>query len=141
MCLNVGIGRETPLSSVKSSSCIWGFIVVMQEYGRSSIGFEENVVAVATYFGFVGLILFFVEKRSNFVRFHAVQSTLSFTLLMVFWLAVKWIHGLSFLSWAPGLSALIFTSYMMLKAYDGEEFKLPVLGKLAFCSIYEVEQE
>lgn len=113
----------------------------MDDYGKSSTGFDENVVAAASYFGIAGLIILMIEKRSHFVRFHALQSTLGFAFLLVFWLTVKWINVLFFLCWAPGLAALIFSASMMLKSYYGEEYKVPIIGKMAFASIYETDDD
>ena len=113
----------------------------MDDYGKSSTGFEENIVAAASYFGILGIIILFIEKRSHFVKFHAVQSMLGFSMLLVFWLAVKWISALYFLVWAPGLIALFVSGFMMIKSYDGEEYKLPIIGNLAFSAIYETAED
>jgi len=113
----------------------------MDDYGKSSTGFDENIVAAASYFGFLGLVILLLEKRSTFVKFHAVQSSLGFGLLTIFWLSVKWIPILYFLIWAPGLFALIFALYMMIQSYDGEEYKLPVIGPLAFRAVYHTGAE
>ncbi len=108
----------------------------MDDYGKSSTGFEENLVAAASYFGFLGLFILIIERRSTFVKFHAVQSSLGFGLLSVFWMLVKWIPSLYFLIWAPGLLMLIFAICMMIKSYDGEEHRLPIIGSLAFRIVY-----
>lgn len=112
----------------------------MDDYGKSSIGFEEGVVAAASYFCISGLILLIIERRSNFVRFHAVQSCLGFALLAIYWLAIRWVNGLWFLAWSPGLLAFIFAAHMMLKAYHGEEYKFPLIGSLAFSAIYDTSK-
>lgn len=113
----------------------------MDDEGKSSTGFEEGVVAAASYFCVLGLLFLIIEKRSNFVRFHAVQSTLGFGLLAVFWLCVKLIGALHSLAWAPGLLALVFAAYMMYRAYHGEEYKFPIIGNLAFNAVYETGSE
>lgn len=118
-----------------------GFVRAMEDDGKSSIGFEEGIVAAASYFCFLGLLILIIERKSDFVRFHAVQSTLGFGLLSIFWLAVKWISCLNFLVWAPGLIAFIFAVYMMIRALHGEEYKLPLIGNLAFGAVYETEPE
>lgn len=118
-----------------------GFAEAMEDVGKSSMGFEEGIVAAASYFGFLGLVILMLERRSDFVRFHAIQSTLSFGLLTIFWLVVKWIEALNFLAWCPGLLALIFAIYMMIRAYHGEEYKLPLIGRFAFDAVYETGSE
>jgi uncharacterized membrane protein len=112
----------------------------MEDYnGRSSFGFEENLVAAASYF-LIGPVVFFKERRSNFVRFHALQATLGFVALFAFWAAVKLIGALYVLKWAPGVLALVFVSLAMLKAYDGEEYKFPIIGRWAFQAVYDTDE-
>jgi uncharacterized membrane protein len=93
---------------------------------KSSTGLEENVAALLSYVaGWVtGLIFFLIEKDSQFVKFHAMQSIIFFGACVV----------LSFIPWVNiviGLLALIMWIILMVKAYQGEKFKLPVIGDLA----------
>ena len=113
----------------------------MDDYGKSSTGLEENVVAAASYFLALGFIVLMIEKKSHFVRFHALQSTLAYSLLAIFWMAIEAVPSLHILSFAPGLLALFICVCMMIKSYDGEEYKLPLIGKLAFAAVYETGPE
>ena len=110
--------------------------MMANDNGRSSFGFEENIVAALSYF-LLGPIIYIMEQRSNFVRFHALQSTIGYVILLIFWVLVRFIGALSFLRWAPGILALIFVCVMILKAYDGEEYKIPIIGRIAFQTVYE----
>ncbi|MCX6000972.1 MAG: DUF4870 domain-containing protein [Chloroflexi bacterium] len=101
---------------------------------KSSTGLEENVAGLLCYIlGWVsGLIFFLIEKDSKFVKFHAMQSIITFVALMIImWVAtviplIGWlIAGL------VGLLALVLWIILMIKAYQGEKFKLPVIGDLA----------
>jgi uncharacterized membrane protein len=111
------------------------------DFGKSSTGFDENVVAMACYFGFLGVVILFLEKRSNFVKFHAVQSTMAFCLLGVFWLLIKTVGALYFMSWAPGLLTLAIMLFMFIKTYYGDEYKLPIIGNRAFNAVYETHED
>ena len=111
-----------------------------EHHGQSSLGFEEGVVAAGSYFGPLGLLMLIIERKSSFVRFHAVQSTLGFALLLIFYLVVLWFN-LIYIWWAPGLFALCFSVYMMIRAYYGDEYRLPVIGPLAFSAIYDTEAD
>jgi uncharacterized membrane protein len=114
----------------------------MNDEGKSSLGFEEGEVAAASYFYLLGLLILILERRSNFVRFHALQSSLGFGILTILLLCVKWIEPLhAVLWWAPGLLMLSFAVYMMYHAYHGEEYKFPIIGKLAYSAIYETDTE
>ncbi|MBI3384647.1 DUF4870 domain-containing protein [Candidatus Gottesmanbacteria bacterium] len=91
---------------------------------------NKNMMAAAAYLlGFVtGVVLLLVEKEDKFVRFHAMQSTITFGLLFLVGLVplVGWLVGVVL---AP--LSLILWLVLMWKAYQGEMFKLPVIGDLA----------
>jgi uncharacterized membrane protein len=120
---------------------------------KSSTGLDENVASLLAYvFGLVsGLIFFFIEKDSRLVRFHGMQSTL---LAGVFWVGEMALWIVSFvlaliLSQISGLlgtlvwalislvefilfiAVLIGWIMCMIKAYNGQYFKLPILGNFA----------
>jgi uncharacterized membrane protein len=98
---------------------------------KSSTGLEENIAALLSYvLGWVtGLIFFLVEKDSKFVKFHAMQSMIVFIPLMI----LSWIFSrvLWFIGGIFGLASLILWIILMIKAYQGEKFKLPYIGDLA----------
>ena len=121
--------------------------------GKSSTGLDENVAALLSYiFGWVsGLIFFLIEKDSRLVRFHAMQSllfnvlvgvifTVLWVVLFVFWLIAAQISGaltglltiLSTLIWVVlGIAVLIGWIFCLIKAFQGQYFKLPVIGNFA----------
>ncbi len=101
---------------------------------RSSTGLEANVAgAVAYLFGFLSGIAFLVlEKDSTFVKFHAMQSTI---------VSVGWIVGQVILTAIPLIGwvlllpwwifGIVLWVWLMLKAFQGERYKLPWVGDLA----------
>ncbi len=104
-------------------------------------GMQENVAGLLAYvLGWLtGLIFFLIDKRP-FVRFHAMQSIITFGAFNVLqWLLVwsGWFGG--FIGWAfVGLLGTLIWLLMlvcwilcMVKAYQGQRFKLPVVGDLA----------
>jgi len=62
------------------------------QFGKSSLGLEENIAALLAYvFGWVsGLVFFLMEKDSKLVRFHAMQSILFCVVIAVLGIAL-WI--------------------------------------------------
>ncbi len=105
-----------------------------KDLGKSSLGLDANVAACLSYlFGFITGILFYVlEKENKFVKFHAMQSIAvygSFFVLMVIlsfipvigWMLMPIVSIASFVLWI----------ILMLKAYQGERFKLPFAGDIA----------
>ena len=120
---------------------------------KSSTGLDDNVASLLAYlFQFLGgLIFFLIEKDSRFVRFHAMQSML---LSGVFWVALIALWIVTFvltliLGQLSGLlaslvwiitfllqlvlvvGALIGFVLCMIKAYQRQYFKLPLLGSYA----------
>lgn len=97
---------------------------------------ESNVAAALAYIitPFSGIFLLLVEKEDKFVRFHAMQSVLFGFFAYGAWIlaniSVLIIIGLILM---PVLAITIFFTYaiLMWKAYSGEEYLLPIIGKMA----------
>ncbi|MEK7875140.1 MAG: DUF4870 domain-containing protein [Pseudomonadota bacterium] len=104
------------------------------ENKTTSTGLNENVAGLLCYLvGWVtGLIFFLIEKENKFVRFHAMQSMITFGGLTVLFMVLG---NIPFMGWGLipflGLLQLVLWILLMVKAYQGEHFKLPVIGDLA----------
>ena len=105
-----------------------------KDLGKTSLGMETNVAAFLSYLlGFItGIIFYVLEKENKFVRFHAMQSILVFGSLFV--LAIV-IGIMPFMGWALvniiWVLGIILWVILMVKAYKGEYFKLPIAGDIA----------
>jgi uncharacterized membrane protein len=102
---------------------------------KTSTGFDANVAAALTYLvGFVtGIIFLLVEKDNKFVRFHAMQSTLVFIGIVaidILLQIVPILGALVVVFVVIPVSAILWL-LLMYKAYQGEEFKLPLVGQMA----------
>ena len=100
----------------------------------TSIGLDENVAGLLCYvLGWVsGLILILVEKDNGFVRFHAMQSIIVFGTINVVGIVFGWIPVVGIVVGSlVGLLAFALWIVLMVKAYQGEMYKLPVAGDLA----------
>ncbi len=103
----------------------------------SEADLKPNVAGMLCYpLSFITGILFLAltpYNKDHFVKFHAWQSIFFFLALLVLSFALRilpWpLHGL-FIVMLQAL-ALIGTGYMMYKAYNGEQFKLPLIGDWA----------
>ena len=100
------------------------------ETGKTSSGLEPNIAGLLCYvLGWVtGLAFLLLEKENKFVRFHAIQSIIVFGAVTVLYIILFWIP---FLGWIIWLLALVLWIVLMIKAYQGEMFKLPVAGQIA----------
>jgi uncharacterized membrane protein len=110
-------------------------------------GVSSNVAGMLTYIPFVGwiiaIIFLLIEpyRSERFVRFHAFQSVF----FAIFCFVLNWVVSIAGLSalWGFGFSPLwmiggiirlgllVLWIYLMAKAYNREQFMLPVIGPLA----------
>jgi uncharacterized membrane protein len=112
----------------------------MDNVKKTSLGMDENVEGALCYvLGFItGIVFFVMEKDNKFVKFHAVQSIATFLPLMVIqWIISSLFWSFSLMWLAPILSSLlsliilILWLVLIMKAYQGEMFKLPIVGDIA----------
>ena len=120
---------------------------------KSSTGLDENVAALLAYVAtwLSGLIFFLIEKDSRFVRFHAMQAILlgasAAVVFIVLWIlsiigffisaaisdALGGLVGLliTLLFAVVGIGFFIAFVMCLIKAYQKQYFKLPVIGNFA----------
>ncbi len=105
---------------------------------KTALGLGENIEGLLAYLlGFVTGIIFLIIEKNRFVRFHAMQSTVTFLSIVV----LQWIIGalavgliaypLMIVNWLLSLIAFILWIVGMLKAYQGEMYKFPICGNIA----------
>jgi len=111
------------------------------EKKKTSLGLEENVEGALCYvLGFVtGIVFLILENDNKFVKFHAVQSIATFLPLtiigsivsssMIWSFSMMWIGGI--LASVIFLIELFLWLLLMMKAFQGEKFKLPIVGDIA----------
>jgi uncharacterized membrane protein len=122
---------------------------------ESSTGLQSNIAAVLAYlFGWIsGIILLIIERNDNFVRFHAMQSVMFSAII---WIATAGLGILirifmfvpvvgSIMRVLIGLveavifiASVIFWIILMVKAYHGEWYKIPVIGDAAEANVDRV---
>ena len=105
----------------------------MEEKERSSTGLDENVAGFFCYLlGFItGIIFLVAEKKSSFVKFHAMQSTITFLSLFVISFILGFIPIIGLLVYPIWILSLILWLILMVKALRGERYSLPIVGKMA----------
>lgn len=132
---------------------VWGHncevYLLMEPNEKSSLGMDANIAAgLSQILGWLtGLIFFFIETQSKFVKFYAMQMLL----LSAGWFVVC--VGLTVLSTGMslmpdlisgmfglltglvmmlgGLGVFILWIVLMIHAFQGKVFKLPVIGQIA----------
>ena len=98
--------------------------------GKSSTGLDENVAAFLSYLlGFItGFVFYWEEKKSEFVRFHALQSIITFIPVWLILLALGWVPVLGTLL---RIGAALLWVFLMVRAYSGQTFRVPFVGAIA----------
>ena len=101
-----------------------------EDLGKTSSGLQPNMAGLLAYvLGLVsGLIFFLTEKNNTFVRFHAMQSICVSVGLVVAEIVLSFIPILIVLVRCVGIALWIVC---MIKAYQGQWFRLPVAGDIA----------
>lgn len=124
-----------------------------QTPGGSSTGLQANLAALLTYIFIpvTSIVFLVIEKSSRLVRFHAMQSLLLGAamivlsiVLSVLMMVVVGVVGvasstlagivglLSMLLWfGLWIGMLLVWVLCLVKAYQGQIFKLPVIGNIA----------
>lgn len=105
-----------------------------EQSNKTSTGIQENVEGLLCYLGgwITGIIFFIIEKENKIVRFHAVQSIAVSVVLIVVYFILGLIPIIGWLIMPlVGIVSFILWIFLMLKAYQGKMYKLPVIGDFA----------
>lgn len=101
---------------------------------------RRSVAAISYVFGFVtGIVVLMVEPEDKFIRFHAMQSTIStgslFLLNIILGLVFSRFGFFSFISTFSGLIIWVLIIGIIVicfyRAKQGRVYKLPYFGKIA----------
>jgi len=116
----------------------------------STTNLKPNMAALLCYAGFwvTGIVFLFIERKNKLVRFHAMQSLVTFGILNIIWGvadSVRW--SSSWMGWggffypywvaASVVFGIFFTLWWVLwgvsmyKVHHGRFYKIPLFGDLA----------
>ena len=101
---------------------------------ETSTKLEENVASLLCYvLGWItGIVFLILEPDNKTIRFHAWQSIIVFGAATILGTIFHWIPGLRiFMPYIIWVIAFILWIVLMVKAYQGEKYKLPVSGEMA----------
>jgi uncharacterized membrane protein len=101
----------------------------------SAGGLTDNVAGALAYVTIIPAIIFLLVapyNRNRFVRFHAFQCLI----LAVAWIAINIVIGfvpfIHFMLYSLlGLVGFVLWIVLLVKAYQGEKWKVPVVGDIA----------
>lgn len=93
---------------------------------------SENILAALTYLlgPITGIFFLLTEKKNDLIRFHAMQSTLTFGGIWILHLALSYLPLFGwFASYVLSILSFLLWVYLMWKAFNAEKYELPYLGK------------
>ena len=107
----------------------------------AAAGLTDNVAGALAYVTIIPAIVFLVLEPFNkkrFVRFHSFQCIFFTIAWVVLEVALSIIGHIPLLGWVTlvlwplvGLAVFVIWLILVLKAYQGQMFKLPVIGDIA----------
>ncbi len=126
-------GAENPEDAKFCSKC-GAELGVAAKPSETSVGLSANIAGLLCYVGIwvSGIVFAVLEKKSNFVKFHAWQSIMTFGVLTVAYLVL---FSIPFAGWILGtivwILMLVLWIILMIQAGSGKMWKLPWAGNWA----------
>jgi uncharacterized membrane protein len=121
--------------------CAAGSVQGTSVVAPAGAGLTDNVAGALAYVTIIPAIVFLVLEpfnRKRFVRFHSFQCLFFAVAWTVLWICLSFVAHIPFLGWATvliwplvSLGGFVIWLILVLKAYQGQMFKLPVIGDMA----------
>jgi uncharacterized membrane protein len=134
-------GTAIPAGSSSCPKCAAGTPQPTGGTAQATGGLEDNVAGMLAYITIIPAIIFLVVEPFNkrrFVRFHSFQSIFFNVAWIILWVALGIVGHIPILGWATlliwpliGLGGLVIWVILLLKAYQGQMFHLPLIGAMA----------
>ncbi len=127
--------NELDGKSRKCGGCSGMVPVVFSGGGSNFRGMNSQMGGFICYLGFfiTGIIFYLLEKEDRYIRFHALQSIVTFSSIALLLLFIRLPFGgarvLDIMYTLVLLAGLVLWVMLMLKAYQGDEFELPLVGE------------
>ena len=105
-----------------------------EQQENKGTGLQPNVAGLLCYLvGWItGIIFLIIEKENKVVRFHALQSIAFFGAVTVVNIILSVIPVIGWIiACLVGVYAFIMWIVLMVKAYQGKMYKLPIAGNFA----------
>lgn len=134
MAFCTGCGNEVPAGAAACPGCGKSTTAVAAPSSASAGGLTDNVAAALAYL-FVPAIIFLVIEpynKNRFVRFHSFQSLFYTVACIVVHFVLALIPLINLIA-VPlfALGTFVLWIVLVLKAFQGQKFKLPVIGDMA----------
>ena len=134
-------GAQIPAGATTCPACSRSAAPATGTTQATGGGLTDNVAGMLAYVTIIPAIIFLVMEpynKNRFVRFHAFQSIFFGVAWIALWIALSVIGMIPVLGWATlliwplvGLGGLVLWIILLLKANQGQMWKLPVIGDMA----------
>jgi uncharacterized membrane protein len=134
-------GQQIPAGATACPACSVSTAAMGGQASTAGAGLTDNVAGMLAYVTIIPAIIFLVMAPYNqkrFIRFHAFQSIFFAVAWTVLWIALSMIGMIPVLGWATlvvwpllGIGGLILWIVLLLKANQGQMWKLPLVGEMA----------
>jgi uncharacterized membrane protein len=109
-----------------------------QPQEQSSTGLDANVASALAYVPIAAIVFLVIEKSSRFVKFHSVQSLALAVVCFIVWVGLSVVSMIPVIGWLTillwpivGIGMFIVWLIALLKAFQGQWWKLPTIGDIA----------
>ena len=133
-------GTQIADGTTQCAACAGRTATVAAPMGTTG-GMTDNMAGMLAYVTIIPAIIFIVMEpynKNRFIRFHAFQCLFFAVAWTVLWICLNIIVHIPFLGWLTiliwplvGLAGMIIWIVLLLKANQGQMYKLPVIGDLA----------
>jgi uncharacterized membrane protein len=134
-------GAQTPDGSSVCPACGRAGAPAVRPAQAAAGGVTDNVAGMLAYVTIIPAIIFLVIEpynKSRFIRFHAFQSIFFAIAWTALWVVLSFVVHIPFLGWLTiliwpliGLAGFVIWVVLLLKANQGQMWKLPVIGDMA----------
>jgi uncharacterized membrane protein len=135
-------GKPLPAGAATCPDCASAPVTTSASAAQGQVGgLTQNVAGALAYVTIIPAVLFLLIEpynKNRFVRFHAFHSIFFHVAWIVLWIGLGIFGHLPFLGWASlllwplvGLAGFVIWLILVFKAYQGQMFKLPVIGDMA----------
>ena len=107
----------------------------------STGGLTDNVAGALAYVTIIPSILFLVMapyNKNRFIRFHSFQNIFFAVAWIALWIVLNIVAHIPLFGWLTillwpliGLGGFVIWLILILKAYQGQMFRLPAIGDMA----------
>jgi uncharacterized membrane protein len=127
------------------------------QVGQSSLGMDANLASMLCYLTMIccglgivlSLVFFLIEKTSRLVKFHAMQALLYGGVWIVVGIVFRILSMIADIALGDALGVVVFFGWVAvrllvavvllaflimaaIKAYQGQYYKLPIIGNIAW---------